>query len=92
MKIDLENSKILSERKEYLEFLKLVIKNSEEIIKSETKYLNSLKDKLNQYDLFQQKSVYKCSICQELQDNCVCGEIKNEIELEIKPEELNKLF
>ena len=56
--------------------------------------LKILKDKLTNFDVYNQKSPYdnRCSVCRE--EVCVCCEIEPKVEKndEITKEELNKLF
>lgn len=92
--IELENSPNLKDRIKYHAWLKEALARSvkmlegcedEDLKTMEARYIKVLKDKITNYDIYQQKVVSKCRTCGEVE--CVCYVVDKSFEREI-----NKLF
>jgi hypothetical protein len=89
---EMENSKNLLERLNFVKRVKEIIELKEKadipalekeepenpLLKQEKDFVRMLKDKLSRFDVYSQKSVYKCSGCREPVDKCVCDETGGE--------------
>lgn len=93
--IELENSEKLQDRIKYHAFLKEALARSTKFVgewadyhfkELEQKYVERLKDKIADYDIYRQKVITKCRTCNEVE--CVCYVLKSDI----TQQELNKLF
>ena len=83
---ELENSKNLLERLNFVKRVKEIIELKEKVdipeaekssspeLEREKGFVKMLKEKLSRFDVYSQKSVYKCSGCHEPVEKCCCGE------------------
>lgn len=85
----LENSNNIKDRveytkrlKEYIELTKSRIKTLEddqETLKTEKILLKKLQDRLDQYDVYNQKPTHRCLTCQEVE--CACHVLKYNLDI-----------